>query len=146
MSGKRFAIAIAMLTLVGAPMVAQAQTLKASASINKAKAKGDLGVLFTESGLLPRQAVSYAITANASATYSCNGVAQAPVGGPEEVDVNMTASSKGTIRNCETVMLPDSPCAIGDTSTITKVSYTNVTVTDVTEGTSVAIGNFSASF
>jgi hypothetical protein len=43
-------------------------------------------------------------------------------------------------------MLPDSPCAIGDISTITKVSYTNVTVTDVTEGTSVAIGNFSASF
>jgi hypothetical protein len=146
MKSKRLAIVIAMLVaLGGAPAVAQ--TLKASASINKAGAKGDLGVLFTESGLSPGQAVSYAIAvAYVSATYSCNGVAQAPVGGPEEVDFSLTASSKGTVRNTVSVMRPSSPCAIGDTSKLTNVSYTNVTVTDVTDGASVALGDYSASF
>jgi hypothetical protein len=148
MKSKPLAIAIAMLVaLGGAPAVAHAQTLKASASINKAGAKGALGVVFTESGLSSGQAVSYAITvAYVSATYSCNGVAQAPVGGPEEVDVSLTASSKGTVRNTVAVMRPSSPCAIGDTSKLTNVSYTNVTVTDVTDGASVALGDYSASF
>jgi hypothetical protein len=146
MKGKCLAIAIATLALGFAPQMAQAQTLKASASINKAGAKGDLGVLISESGLAARQAVSYSITTYAGAIYTCNGVAQPQVGGLEEVDFGMTASSKGAIRNTVVVMLPESPCGIGQTSKITKTSYTNVTVTDITDGTSVALGNYSASF
>jgi hypothetical protein len=43
-------------------------------------------------------------------------------------------------------MRPSSPCATGDTSKLMNVSYTNVTVTDVTDGASVALGDYSASF
>lgn len=146
MKVKCLAIAIATLALGFGPHMAQAQTLKASASINKAGAKGDLGVVVSESGLAARQAVSYSITTYAGAIYTCNGVAQPQVGGPEAVDFGMTASSKGATRNTVVVMLPDSPCAIGQTSKITKASYSNVTVTDITDGISVVLGNYSASF
>jgi hypothetical protein len=146
MKVKCLAIAVATLVLGFAPRMAQAQTLKANASINKAGAKGDLGILISESRLAARQAVSFSITTYAGAIYTCDGVAQPQVGGLEEVDFGLTASSKGAIRNTVVVMLPESPCGIGQTSKISKASYTNLTVTDVTDGISVAPGNYSASF
>jgi hypothetical protein len=146
MKGKCLAIAMATLVLGLAPQMARAQTLKASASINKARAKGDLGVVVSESGLAAKQAVSYSLTAYAGAVYTCNGVAQPQVGGPEEVDFGMTASSKGVTRDTVVVMVPESPCDIGQTSKMTQASYSNVTVTDITDGVSIALGDYAASF
>src|SRR5579863_405971 len=131
MKGKRLLVAVAMLALVAGPVVAWAQALSATAKINKSGAKGDLSVLFTEFGLAPSQSVFFTVTCNASANYSCDGVAQAPVGGAAEVDLNLTASSRGSIRQISIIMVPSSPCAVGQTSTLTQASYTNVTVTDV---------------
>jgi len=146
MKGKCLAIAMATLVLGLAPQMARAQTLKASASINKARAKCDLGVVVSESGLAAKQAVSYSLTAYAGAVYTCNGVAQPQVGGPEEVDFGMTASSKGVTRDTVVVMVPESPCDIGQTSKMTQASYSNVTVTDITDGVSIALGDYAASF
>jgi len=146
MKGKCLAIAIATLALNFAPQMAQAQTLKANASINKARAKGDLGVVVSESGLAARQAVNYSLTAYAGAIYTCDGVAQPQVGGPEVVDFGMTASSKGVTRDTVVVMVPESPCGTGQTSKMTQASYSDVIVTDITDGVSVTLGNYAASF
>ncbi len=120
---------------------------------------GGLLVCFVEVGLGSNAGTSYLVTADASATYACinNGGNQpsaenkGSVAGPVSATGTTSADKNGRVEWC----LPVAPlgpgefikCTPGLTLVLTEVSYTNVVLTDTTNGVSLSIpGTYSLTF
>ncbi|HEY3156684.1 MAG TPA: hypothetical protein VGK76_08690 [Candidatus Eisenbacteria bacterium] len=120
---------------------------------------GGLLVCFVETGLGGNAGTNYLVTANATATYECiNNGGNNPqaenkgtVAGPVAGSGTFTSGTNGRVEEC----IPVAPLDPGDQISCTPgmilflsaVSYTNVVITDTTNGVSLSIpGTFSLTF
>ena len=116
---------------------------------------GGLLVTFVEVGLGSNLGIDYLVTADASATYACinNGGNQpsaenkGSVAGPVSATGTFTADKNGRV-SASLAVAPLGPgdlsCPPGQTLFLTEVSYTNVVLTDTTNGVTLSIpGTFS---
>lgn len=141
--------------LVPVAMAANAHFINASASIDKS---GNLVVSWKEAGLANDQQISYVASANASATYAClNGGGKHPqasnkvtVDGPVSGTGTFSSGKNGQITASLTVAPPGPgsfSCPSGQNLVLASVSYTNISLTDTTNGISAAIpGSLSMTF
>jgi hypothetical protein len=124
--------------------------VSASASVNP---DGSLTVSFKEAGLGDNQLIDYRATADASATYVCvnNGgghpsaTNKTTVSGPVSKTGTFNSGKNGNITASLTLSPPPAPapgdfsCPSGQTLQLAKVSYTNVAITDTTNGITASI-------
>ena len=150
-------IAVVALVFVAFALIAQqalAQNehfVRASGSLNN---DGSLTVNFKEAGLGTNQLIDYALTADATATYVCvnrggaNPSAQnkTTVSGPVIATGTFSSGKNGQVTASLTVSPPpsDISCPPGQSLELASVIYTNVTLTDTTNGVSIAVGDFSS--
>ena len=119
---------------------------------------GGLLVSFVEVGLGSNLGIDYLVTADASATSACinNGGNQpsaenkGTVAGPVSTSGTFTADKNGRV-TASLAVAPLGPgdlsCPPGQTLYLTEVSYTNVVLTDTTNGVTLSIpGTFSLTF
>jgi hypothetical protein len=118
---------------------------------------GNLKVSFKEAGLGSNQNINYEATADATATYACqNGGGNFPsdpkkqtVSGPVSGTGTFSSGKNGSISASLTIAPPASTlnCPGGQREVLGTVSYTNVAITDTTNGVSKTIsGTFSKTF
>jgi hypothetical protein len=150
-------IAVVALVFVAFALIAQqalAQNehfVRASGSLNN---DGSLTVNFKEAGLGTNQLINYTLSADATATYVCvnrggaNPSAQnkTTVAGPVIATGTFSSGKNGQVTASLTVSPPpsDISCPPGQSLELASVSYTNVTLTDTTNGVSIAVGDFSS--
>jgi hypothetical protein len=108
----------------------------------------NLEVCFKEAGLGDNQLINYEASAEAAATYACiNGGGNHPkarnketVEGPVEASDTFDSGQNGQIIQCLTLMPPsagDFSCPNGQTLVLACVEYSNVMITDTTNGITV---------
>ena len=118
---------------------------------------GSLTVNFKEAGLGNNQNITYALNADATATYVCvnNGGAnpsaqnKTTVAGPVSATGTFSSGKNGQITALLTVSPPpsDITCPPGQKLELASVTYTNVTLTDTTNQlppVTVGTGTFSS--
>jgi hypothetical protein len=144
---------LAMLSLVAAApaLAVSPHFISASGTLN---ANGSLTVKYKEAGLGTNQLINYTLTADATATYVCvnrggaNPSAQnkTTVSGPVSASGSFSSGKNGNVTASLTVSPPpsDISCPPGQTLELASVSYTNVTLTDTTNGISIPLGDFSS--
>jgi hypothetical protein len=153
------AILAAMITTLAFAAVAQAASphfIRASASgPNNA---GQLVVSFKEAGLGDNQLITYVASADSTATYACfNGGGNHPqatnketVSGPVSATGTFSSGRNGSISQTLTINPPSAgsfSCPPGQRLVLADVSYTNVAITDTTNGVTEGIpGTFSRVF
>jgi hypothetical protein len=153
------AILAAMITTLAFAAVAQAASphfIRASASgPNNA---GQLVVSFKEAGLGDNQLITYVASADATATYACfNNGGKHPqatnketVSGPVSATGTFSSGKNGSISQSLTLNPPSAggfSCPLGQRLVLADVSYTNVAITDTTNGVTEGIpGTFSRVF
>jgi type II secretory pathway pseudopilin PulG len=125
--------------------------IRASGTLN---ANGTLTASFKEAGLGANQNINYTLSANATATYVCvnkggaNPSAQnkTTVAGPVTASGTFNSGKNGEVTASLTVSPPpsDISCPPGQKLELASVSYSNATVTDTTNGVSIAVGDFSS--
>lgn len=148
------AIVIAPLLLVLASIApAQAVSphfISASGTLNN---DGTLTVKFKEAGLGTNQLINYEASANATATYVCvnNGGAnpsaqnKSTVSGPVNKTGSFDSGKNGNVNGSLTISPPpsDITCPKGQTLKVAQVTYTDVVITDLTNGISEPVsGSF----
>lgn len=156
---KRF---LRLLAVISAPLVlAVAAALPASAvSPHFVSASGKLSgtnliVSFKEAGLGTNQNITYTVTANSTVTYVCVNKGGANPSASNKTTVSGPVSATGTFNSgkngnvtASLTLSPPGPgsfsCPSGQSLEIASVSYTNVTLTDTTNGISVPLGDFSS--
>ena len=158
---RRFVIALllAMLMLVLAVSAAFATSphfISASASFQGSGP--NLNVSFKESGLGNNALITYVASADGTATYACiNGGGNHPkaanketVHGPVSATGTFSSGKNGTISQTLTLSPPSAggfTCPSGQKLVLAFVSYTNVAITDTTNGVTETIpGTFSRCF
>lgn len=117
-------------------------------------ANGSLTVNFKEAGLGTNQLINYTLTADATATYVCvnrggaNPSAQnkTTVSGPVSASNTFSSGKNGNVTASLTVSPPpsDISCPRGQSLELASVTYNNATLTDTTNGVSIAVGDFSS--
>jgi hypothetical protein len=118
-------------------------------------ANGTLTVDFKEAGLGTNQNITYVASADATATWVCvnkggaNPSAQnkTTVAGPVTASGTFSSGKNGQVTASLTVSPPpsDISCPHGQSLELASVSYTNVAITDVTNGVTEPIpGTFSS--
>ncbi len=130
--------------------------ISASASVTSS---GNLVVSWKEAGLGDDVTIDYTASANAIANYGClNGGGKNPeasnketVEGPVSSSGSFNSGKNGTISDSMTITPPPFPtsfsCPSGQKLVLADVSYTNVSVTDTTDGVSISVpGTFSVVF
>ncbi|SRR6266568_3832962 len=129
-----------------------------NASASGPSRSGTLSVNFKEAGLGNDALISYQADANASATYACiNGGGNHPqaknketVAGPVSAFGTFSSDKNGSISNSLTLNPPgagDFSCPSGQRLVLASVSYSDVSITDTTDGITASIaGVFSATF
>jgi hypothetical protein len=115
---------------------------------------GTLTVSFKEAGLGTNQNIDYTLTANGTATWVCvnkggaNPSAQnkTTVNGPVSASGSFNSGKNGNVTASLTVSPPpsDITCPNGQRLELASVSYTDVVLTDVTNGIIVPLGDFSS--
>jgi hypothetical protein len=106
-------------------------------------------VCFKEAGLGNNQNITYTASANATATYVCvNGGGQCPnaankttVTGVVSVTGTFSSGDNGTISQCLTFSPPSAgtfSCPGGQDLTLSKVSYSDIKITDTTNNVTEA--------
>jgi hypothetical protein len=150
-------IAVVALVFVAFALIAQQALAQnehfifARGSLNN---NGTLTVNFKEAGLGTNQNITYTLTADATATYVCvnrggaNPSAQnkTTVAGPVSATGTFNSGKNGQVTASLTVSPPpsDISCPPGQSLELASVSYTNVTLTDTTNGVSIAVGDFNS--
>jgi len=143
---------LAMSLVAAAPALAVSpHFISASGTLN---ANGTLTANFKEAGLGTNTLTSYTLSADATATYVCvnNGGAnpsaqnKTTVAGPVSASGTFPSGKNGNVTASLTVSPPpsDISCPPGQTLRLASVSYTNVTLTDTTNGISISLGDFSS--
>jgi len=144
-----------LVLLVGAVAPVQADSphfIRASGTLN---ANGTLTVNFMEAGLGTNQNIDYVLSADATATYVCvnNGGSnpsaknKSTVAGPVSATGTFSSGKNGSVKASLTVSPPpsDISCPPGQSLQLASVSYTNVTITDSTNGVSEPVaGTFTS--
>ena len=152
---RKFTVLAAMLAfvlVVASPAMAQNEHfVRASGTLNN---NGSLTVSFKEAGLGTNQLINYELTADATATYVCvnrggaNPSAQnkTTVAGPVSATGTFNSGKNGQVTASLTVSPPpsDISCPRGQSLELASVSYTNVTLTDITNDVSISLGDFSS--
>jgi hypothetical protein len=145
-------MSLALMAMMATAAFAQNEHfIRASGSLNN---DGSLTVSFKEAGLGTNQNIDYALTADATATYVCvnrggaNPSAQnkTTVAGPVIATGTFNSGKNGQVTASLTVSPPpsDISCPPGQSLELASVTYTNVTLTDVTNGISVELGTFDS--
>jgi hypothetical protein len=130
-----------------------AHFFKATASINDS---GALVVTFDEAGVGQNQ-VNYTLSASASATYACiNGGGNHPkasnketFNGPVSSPITGFQPENGRVKGSIAVGPLGSgsfSCPSGQTLVLASVSYSNITLTDITNNVTASIGSVSRTF
>ena len=150
-------IAVLALVFVAFALVAQQALavsphfVRASGTLN---ANGSLTVNFKEAGLGTNQNIDYVLSADATATYVCvnrggaNPSAQnkTTVAGPVSATGTFNSGKNGQVTASLTVSPPpsDISCPPGQRLELAQVTYTSVTLTDITNDVSISLGDFSS--
>jgi hypothetical protein len=145
-----------LLSSISAVNAVNPHFVKATAQLSSS---GDLDVSWTEAGLGSGETINYEVTASASATYACfnkgNKNPQATNKRTTTASISQsapfTANKSGNIVGQTTIFHLSPPsdfsCPGGQTERLADVSYTNVVVTDPTNGVSQPIaGTFQKTF
>jgi hypothetical protein len=152
-------LAIVLVVLTAFAALAQ-QALADSPHFNRASASlnndGTLSVSFKESGLGDNQLITYTASADATATYVCvNRGGKNPeaknktmVSGPVSATGSFSSGKNGSISQSLTISPPSAgefSCPPGQDLELAQVSYTNVAITDTTNGVTEPIsGTFDS--
>jgi hypothetical protein len=126
--------------------------IRASANLN---ANGTLTVSFKEAGLGTNQLITYVASADATATYVCvnkgggnpSASNKTTVAGPVSATGQFSSGKNGSVTASLTLSPPpsDISCPPGQSLQLASVSYTNVAVTDTTNGVTEPVpGTFSS--
>jgi hypothetical protein len=126
--------------------------IRASASLN---ANGTLTVSFKEAGLGTNQLITYVASADATATYVCvnrgggnpSASNKTTVAGPVSATGQFSSGKNGSVTASLTLSPPpsDISCPPGQSLQLASVSYTNVAITDATNGVTEPVpGTFSS--
>lgn len=125
--------------------------IRASGSLDN---DGSLTVSFKEAGLGTNQNINYVLSADATATYVCvnRGGAnpsahnKTTVAGPVTASGTFSSGRNGQVTASLTAEPPpsDIACPPGQSLQLAEVSYTNVLLTDTTNGESIGVGNFAS--
>jgi hypothetical protein len=155
--GRACVIAFALLVLtMSTAWAASPHFISASAAF--AGTGPNLNVSFKEAGLGDNLNITYVATANGTATYACiNGGGNHPkatnketVSGPVSATGTFSSGKNGTISQTLTLTPPSAggfTCPSGQKLVIAFVSYTDVAITDTTDGITENIpGTFSRCF
>ena len=149
--GSACVLAIALLALtISTALAAAPHFIKASASLSGA----NLVVSFKEAGLGDNQNINFTASADGSATYVCvnNGGGnpsasnKTAVAGPVSATGTFNSGKNGTISASLTLHPPfaDIGCPNGQKQQLAQASYTNVAISDTTNGVSASIpGTFT---
>jgi hypothetical protein len=124
-----------------------------NASINDS---GALVVSWDEAGV-GQQTVDYTLTANGTATYACiNGGGNHPkatnkatVNGPVSASGSFPATKNGRVSGSLSAGPPSAgsfSCPSGQDLVLASVSYSNIVLTDTTNGVTVNLGSVSRTF
>ncbi len=156
--GIAVSLAVLLILVMAATTVfaADPHFISASASITNS---GNLVVSWKEAGLGDDVTINYTASANATANYGClNGGGKNPeatnketVEGPVSSSGAFNSGKNGSISASLTITPPPAPssfsCPNGQKLVLADVSYTNVSVTDTTDGVSISVpGTFSVVF
>ena len=146
-------LSLALLAMMATAAVAQApHFIRASGSL---EANGALTVDFKEAGLGTNQLINYTLTADATATYVCvnrgggnpSASNKTTISGPVSATGSLSSGKNGQVTASLTLNPPGSgsfSCPAGQSLEIAQVSYTNVAITDATNGVTEPIpGTFS---
>src|SRR5215208_4493427 len=137
------AAALAMVLAYAVPAFAQNEHfVRASGSLNN---NGSLTVSFKEAGLGTNQLIDYTLTADATATYVCvnrgganpSASNKTTISGPVSATGSFSSGKNGQVTASLTLNPPGSgsfSCPAGQSLEIAQVSYTNVAITDATNG------------
>src|SRR5215475_1709677 len=112
----------------------------------------DVQVCWKEAGLDDNQNITYEASAIVTATFHCvNNGGQCPdaankvtVTGPVTATGTFASGKNGQITACLTLEAPDPPdpgdfsCPGGQTLTLSEISFSNITITDTTNGVTKA--------
>jgi hypothetical protein len=151
-------IAVVALVFVAFALIAQQALAQnehfifARASLNN---NGTLTVSFKEAGLGTNQNITYEATANATATYVCvnrgggnpSASNKTTVAGPVSATGTFSSGKNGQITQSLTLSPPpsDISCPPGQSLQLAEVSYTDVAITDTTNGlTETVAGTFAS--
>jgi hypothetical protein len=143
---------VVMLAMAAVALAQNPHFIRASANLNN---DGTLTVSWKEAGLGANQNIAYVASADATATYVCvnrggaNPSAQnkTTVAGPVSAEGTFSSGKNGQITASLTVSPPpsDISCPPGQSLELAEVSYTNVAITDTTNGITATIpGTFSS--
>jgi len=147
---------IATLALAGVAQAASPHFVRATAS--GPNSAGQLLVSFKEAGLGDDQLITFVASANARATYACiNGGGRHPqatnketVSGPVSATGTFRSGKNGSISQTLTIDPPGAgsfSCPPGQRLVLADVRYTDVAITDTTNGVTEGIpGTFSRVF
>jgi hypothetical protein len=141
-----------MLAMAAVAFADSPHFVRASASLN---ASGTLTVSFKEAGLGTNQLINYEATADATATYVCvnrggsnpSASNKTTVAGPVSATGTFSSGKNGAVTASLTLSPPPSniSCPPGQSLALASVSYTNVAITDTTNGITEPIpGTFSS--
>ena len=155
--GSACVLAIALLALtVSTALAASPHFISASAAF--AGSGPNLNVSFKEAGLGDNLLITYVASADGTAVYACiNGGGNHPkasnketVSGPVSATGTFSSGKNGTISQTLTLQPPskgDFNCPTGQKLVLAFASYSNVAITDTTNGVTEAIsGTFSRCF
>lgn len=140
------------IAFAGSALADSPHFIRASGTLNS---DGSLTASFKEAGLGTNQNIDYTLTADATVVYVCvnkggaNPAAQnkTTVSGPVSASGTFSSGKNGQVTASLTVQ-PPSPggfsCPKGQSLEVASVSYTNVTVSDTTNGVTYVLGDFSS--
>lgn len=137
---------LALLTTVPAQAVSP-HFITTNATLNS---NGTLTAAFKEAGLGNNQNITYVLSADATATYVCvnrgganpSASNKTEVAGPVSATGTFSSGKNGQVTASLTVSPPPAgiSCPPGQSLALAQVTYTNVVLTDTTNGVSEPIG------
>jgi hypothetical protein len=150
---------IAILSVLAMLMFTASAALAVAAKFHSASGAvsntGSLVVSFDERGL-GGDNVDYTLSADASAVFACiNGGGKHPkAANKETVNAEVSANGSFEVKNGRVVAslsagppsAGDFSCPSGQRLVFASVSYTNITLTDTTNGTSTSVADVSRTF
>lgn len=143
---------VVMLATAAVALADSPHFIKATGDVN---ADGSLTVSFKEAGLGDNQNINYLLTADATATYVCvnNGGGnpsaknKTTVSGPVSATDTFNSGKNGNVTASLTAGPPSAgafSCPPGQSLELALVSYSNITLTDTTNGVSITVNPVSS--
>lgn len=149
-----FALPMMLAALILAAPAALADSPHFITATGTLNANGTLTVNFKEAGLGANQLINYSLTANSTAVYVCvnkgganpSASNKTTVNGPVSATGSFSSGKNGNITASLTVSPPPSNlnCPGGQKVQTASVSYSNVVLTDTTNGPTETLGDFAS--